>query len=425
MSKFIDEYIGYKVRLFPTKQQQKILYSYFAMNRFVYNLVIDIEEKHYNKYKAGEEKYKRKKYFELNALMTKLKQDKYIWLNNYNAESIKSAIKDCIVAYDKFDDESLFNGFPRFKSKVKSKKQFSVRADRLEISDNEIMISSIGKIKYCNSYGDEIIGSGNKNKVSKIRYLRFLNSRISFDGNYFYLSFSLEKDKTHQINSYWKYSNNEQWQEQESSEAIGIDVGLKRNKWFKDSTGHTVVRPDSTVLNNKIGRLTRKYQRQKKLNIKKNSSFMEQHPNGSKNMQKTLDKINKCYKKISNRRRNEVYEYSKFLLEKKPKTIVLESISVSEVMIHDNKEYNYHKAKINGLIQDAAIYESTKIIERKMINNGIPVIYADPHYPSSQLCSCCGYRQDIGRKNIYRCPECGNIIDRDFNAAINLAKLAY
>ena len=60
-----------------------------------------------------------------------------------------------------------------------------------------------------------------------------------------------------------------------------------------------------------------------------------------------------------------------------------------------------------------------------MTNNGIPVIYADPHYPSSQLCSCCGYRQDIGRKNIYRCPECGNIIDRDFNAAINLAKLAY
>lgn len=77
--------------------------------------------------------------------------------------------------------------------------------------------------------------------------------------------------------------------------------------------------------------------------------------------------------------------------------------------------------KINQMISDAALYESTMIIERKAINNGITVIRADSGYPSSQICSCCGYRQNIGRKEIYKCPNCGTIINRDLNAAINLA----
>lgn len=145
---------------------------------------------------------------------------------------------------------------------------------------------------------------------------------------------------------------------------------------------------------------------------------MEQHPNGSKNMQKTLDKINKCFKKISNRRKNTVYEYTTSLLKIKPKAIVMESISSKNMTIQNGNTFN-------KLVIDAALYESMVIIEKKMESNGIPVIYADSNYPSSQLCSCCGYKQNIGRKNTYICPNCGNTIDRDLNAAINLSKLAY
>ena len=46
-------------------------------------------------------------------------------------------------------------------------------------------------------------------------------------------------------------------------------------------------------------------------------------------------------------------------------------------------------------------------------------------YPSSQLCSRCGYQQKIGSKHTYSCPVCGLEIDRDLNAALNLEKLAY
>lgn len=416
-----DSYVGYKVRLFPTKEQEKLFYEYFGMNRFVYNLCIDLQEIQYNKYKNNEKQYKRLSYEKLNVLVTELKHKKYSWLKKYNAESIKSTVRDCSNAYKRYDNKSLMNSKPKYKNKSISKKQFSVRADRITISDKYITLSSIGDVKYCNSYGDKILGCGNKNKKN-IKYLHYSNPRISFDGEYFYLSFTIPKDNEHQINSYYNNYNNEQWQEKEYSEAIGIDVGLKNEKWFVDSTGETVERPDSSVLNKKIARLQRKYQRQKDANLFKNSSFMEQHPNGSKNMQKTLAKINKCFKKINNRRKNAVYEYTKTLLKKKPKAIVMESISINSMIIKDN---NKHSQTMNSLIRDAALYDSMMIIQQKMINNGIPVIKADENYPSSQICSCCGYRQNIGRAKYYRCPNCGTIIDRDLNAAINLSKLAY
>lgn len=426
-----DNYVGYKVRLFPTKEQEKTFYEYFKMNRFVYNLCIDLQEEHYiqeGQYKDIEDEletkiYKRLSPFILIKKLSKLKQEeKYSWLNNYSRSSVDGAIKDCCNAYKKYDNNNLKNGKPKYKSRIYSKKQFYVRNDRLSIKDKTIKIPSIGEVKYCNSYGKEIIGNG-YNKIVNEKYIHYYNPRISFDGLYFYLSFSITKDEKHQINSYWNYSNNEQWQEQEESEAIGIDVGLKNDKWFVDSTGNRIERPNSDSLNKKINRLQREYQRRKDVYKSKPSSYQEQHPNGSKNMQKTLEKINKCFKKITNRRRNVVHEYACSLLKKKPKAIVMESIS-SSTFVEDNTHIGIRKTKLDSMIYDAALYESMMIIENKMINNNIPVIKADSNYPSSQLCSCCGHQQNIGRAKYYRCPVCGTIIDRDLNAAINLKSLA-
>lgn len=415
-----DNYVGYKIRLFPTKEQEKIFYEYFGMSRFVYNLCIDLQEEQYKKYiNDKENNYRRLSSEKLGTIITKLKKSsKYNWLNRYNAESIKGIIRDCCNAYKRFDNN--ISGKPRYKNKDISKKQFYTRHDRLSIDNNFIKLSKIGKIKYCNSYGAEILGDSNKDKKNK-KYKHYSNPRISFDGLYFYISFTIPKDQEHQINSYWNYSNNKQWQEQEESEVIGIDVGLKREKWMVDSTGTKIERPNSDALNKKISRLQRKYERQKKVYSSKSSSYQEQHPNGSKNMQKTLAKINKCFKKITNRRKNVVHEYACSLLKKKPKAIVMENISSEKICIN----LKYNKNKMYSMMIDAVLYESMIIIEEKMTNNEIPVIRADNNYPSSQICSCCGYRQNIGKAKYYRCPNCDTIIDRDLNAAINLAKLAY
>ncbi len=415
-----NNFVGYKIRLFPSKEQEKIFYRYFGLNRFVYNFCINLQEEHYIKYeesKLKEKTYKRLSYKTLTGVFTKLrKTDEYFWLNKYSVDGLRGAIRDCCKAYKFYDSNSKHYHKPKYKSKIYSKKQFSVRGDTLSIKDDIVWIPSIGYVKYYNSYGNEIIGTGYI--YTKNKYVHYYNPRISYDGIYFYLSFNIP---TNHVNSYKHYLGNDDWNNQSYSESIGIDVGLKNEKWMIDSTGHTVKRPDSTALRKRINRLQRKYDRQKNTNLKRNSFFMKQHPYGSKNMQKTLTKINKCFKKITNRRRNTVHEYTKILLNKKPKAIVIENISVQNIL---NNHTNINDP-LSQLTYDAAISESINIIETKMINNNIKVIRADPDYPSSQLCSNCGHRQNIKRAKYFKCTECGTVIDRDLNAAINLSKLAY
>lgn len=420
-----ENFSSYKVRLFPTKEQKKIFYEYFGVCRFVYNLGINLEEQQYQDFKDGKTDRRRLYKLGLNNLFTHLKNnvDEYKWLKKYDATTLKIVLFDVEHAYDMCFNPNSTNRKPKYKSRIYSNKQFPVRPERLSIDEQYVRIPSIGYVKYCNSYGNKIVGSGHEVSPNRIN---FYNARVSFDGLNFYLSFSIPKDKNHNINSYQYYDGNTEWQSKESSDAIGIDVGLKREKWMVDSTGTKLERPDSSKLMKKINRLTRKLERQRKINKSKNRSFNDQYPDGSKNMQKTKAEINKCFKKITNRRRNAIYGYTKTLLDKKPKAIVMETISVANLLVHDNdKNCSYHKRKMNELVYDASLYESMKIIENKMRSNNIPVIYAESDYPSSQLCSNCGNRQDIGRRKIYKCPICGTIIDRDVNAAINLAKLAY
>lgn len=411
---------GYKVRLYPTKKQKKLLFEYFNMAKEVYNKTIELQEEQYMKYIIDdEEQYKRLSYFSLNKIFTELKNiEEYNWLNNYNADSIRGAIKDCCAAYSKYDNKSLKNKKPRYKTN-ESKKQFCTRPDRMVITNTYVKLSSIGEIKYCNSYNNEILGTGHE--VSP-NHLKYYNSRVSFDGINFYLSFSIKKDNKHQVHSYKRFQGNEKWQNKETYEnEIGIDVGLKNDNWLIDSTGRIVERPNSDKLRKRIVRLERKYQRQKDTNLKKNPNFFKYHPNGSKNMQKTLAKINRDYKKISNRRRDVVHKYTCDLISLKPKTIVMEGNLYNSITNVHRNDANIHRKKINNMNIDAALYETREIIERTAISNGISVIRADQYFPSSQICSNCGYRQNIGKRRTYECPNCGTTINRDLNAAINLA----
>ena len=79
---------------------------------------------------------------------------------------------------------------------------------------------------------------------------------------------------------------------------------------------------------------------------------------------------------------------------------------------------NKHLSKA---IQNQGFYEFRRQLEYKCAKKGISLIVADRFYPSSKLCSCCGnIKKDLKLSDrIYRC-KCGNIIDRDFQAAVNL-----
>ena len=410
-------HVEYIVKLDPTEQQIEIFNRYFEICKYVYNLGIDLQEEYI---KTHEGKYMR--LIDLNNHFNYLKNNnpKYQWLSKRglcDSTTMKLVLQDVVNAYEfERDPRRIKNHHPK-KKDDSSNLQFPTRPERMNIDEYEIRIPSIGWVKYYNSYGDEIIGTGkNDRKDNKYKYIHYCNSRISFNGIDYTLSFTIPIDINYNINSYNKYAGNPEWQQKPYSRAIGIDVGLRRDKWMVDSTGYTLVRPSSDKEDKKIEILNQKLDRQSIANDN----------NSTKNIEKTKVEINKYYKKKTNRRRNEINNYANRLLNLKPEAVVMESIKVENIVMHNNeKDYTSHKKRLNNLIQEASLYDSMQIIENKLTANGIPVYHVPADYPSSQICSRCGHRYKIKDTDIYECPNCGLVINRDYNAALNLASQAY
>ena len=419
-----DNYVGYKIRLNPTEEQIQVFNKYFGMVRFVYNLGINIQEEHYL---SGEGTYSTLSFYDMCKRITELKKVKgNEWISEYNINSIRIVLRDLKYGYKCFFEKR--NRHPKYKTKKKSKKSFPVRDDRLKIYKDKVYLSSIGYVNISGNVQNCILGDGNEYSKN-ITYLKYTGARVSYDGLHYYLSFSLPKDDTHNVHSYAKYGGNEEYIERESSESIGIDLGCKGYNWIVDSSGNRIELPDFSKEERKLKGLHKKFSRQLRTNAKRKRkpSFKQNQPvlyERTKNELKILAKINKYYKRIKNKRKNKVYEYCKALLELKPKSVVLEDFSTLSMIITDKtKRSNSHKNSYNYKLQESSIYETSKIISKTLDSNNIPIIFADREYPSTQICSRCGYRQKIGRRRYFRCPQCGSIIDRDYNASLNLASL--
>jgi putative transposase len=197
------------------------------------------------------------------------------------------------------------------------------------------------------------------------------------------------------------------------SNSIGIDVGCKGSNWIVDSNGSVVSLPDYTLENKKIKRLQRKLSRQ----IKERTN-PEIRSNNSK---KVISQIHKYYDRKINRRKSKLYDYiNREIIDKNPRIVVIENLDYSKLKTSRNFKKSARN-KINKQVYEASIYETHNIIQYMCKAHNIPIIKADAEFPSSQLCSNCGNRQKIGSKRVYKCPKCGLTIDRDLNAAINLA----
>ena len=116
--------------------------------------------------------------------------------------------------------------------------------------------------------------------------------------------------------------------------------------------------------------------------------------------------------RLTNIRKNYLNQTTSEIVSRKPRFICIEDLNVSGMM------KNRHLSKA---VQNQGFFEFRKQLEHKCRDKGIPLIVADWFYPSSKLCSCCGnIKKDLKLSDrIYKC-DCGNVIDRDFQASINL-----
>ena len=378
-----------KVRLNPNNKQFTKLFQYAGSARFAYNWAIDREEENHkqgNKFLSD---------MDLRKEFTQLKKlQEYKWLNEISNNVTKQAIKDACNAYKRF-----FKGqckYPKFKSKKHSTPSFYQDTGKIQFIDTHVKVEGFSMSKRRNKQKLNWIRLCEKRKIPTD--CKCLNPRFTYDGLYWYVSVSIEVDDNTDNTDNTLPSNEE----------IGIDLGIKDLAVCSDGNTYKNINKNQKVkkLEKKKRRLQRSVSR-KYCKNKKGDNYCK-----TCNIIKREKELLKISKRLTNIRHDYLHQTTSEIIKRKPSFICMEDLNVSGMM------KNKHLSKA---VQQQCFYEFRKQIEYKSNWNNIPVIIADRFFPSSKMCSCCGHiKKDLKLSDrIYKC-GCGNIINRDFQASLNL-----
>ena len=376
---------GFKTMIYPTKEQADKIIKFCNASRFAYNWAIALEEENYKnggKFISGYDLTKRFTQFK--------KQEGNEWLKEISGRALKVAILNATTSYDNF-----FKGrskHPKFKTKKRSKMSCATHEGTTIIEKKRIRCEKLGWI------------ASHKHNIPIGEGVKYYNPKLSFDGDNFWFSVSVE------IND---YNNNDK----EKTEPIGIDLGIKTLAVC--SNGKSYKKPNIKKHKKKLKRLQRKASRQyqKMLDESKKTKVKFSQLHKSRNLLKLESIIRKEYRKINNILTTNIHTITSELIKLNPSSIVIEDLNI------EGMRKNKH---LSEKINEAKFYEFRRQLEYKCKWNNVNLIIADRWYPSSKLCSSCGNRKKklSLSERIYVCKKCGCVIDRDYNASLNLKYLA-
>ena len=362
-----------RIRLYPNATQATQINKLLGCCRVVYNTCLARKMKSYKENKISENLATLGKFFH-NEL---LKDDNFVWLREQNTKVLKQAIIDMLNAYKNFFERH--TGYPKFKSKKDNKQscRFELRAiSRKNIYiDYKLSLANIKNVKFkCSKKYAEYL---QKHKAN-IRQATLTKLPC---GEY-WLSILVDGDLTHKV--------------KESHHTIGIDLGIK----------DFVVTSDGEVFEN--------------LHFKKNESKklirlqrqLSKKQNGSNNRNKARIKLAKAYKRITDRKQYYLHQVSNYLIDEN-QVICMEDLNVNGMLKNH---------KLAESIQELKLGEFRQMLEYKANWYGRKLVFVDRFYPSSKTCNHCGY---VNKKlklsdRQWICPDCGEIIERDYNAALNI-----
>lgn len=369
---------NYKIRLYPTKEQEENIYKHISYSRFIWNYMLDLLNKRYLN------KEKRLSGYDMIRLLTPLKKEEdFKWLNDVSVSTLQIVCTDLDKAFRLMFETNANR--PKFKSKKKSKLSYPVCQNRIFFSNGFIQIQKLGMVKY----KSDVVFPEGKNSM------KFINPRIINQNNKWVLSFSVEcESQVFDLNG-----------------RMGIDLGVKELAIVsyngKQMVFHNINKSRRVkTLKRKLVHLQRKAARKYRTNgnYEKSNAII-----------KTEQQIREIYYHLSKIRDNYIHQTTHQLVSLNPEIVTMEDLNVIGMM------KNKHLARS---IQEQYFYEFRKLMQYKCESRGIKLQFADRFYPSSKTCSCCGsIKKDLKLSDrTYKCNECGLIIDRDFNAALNLER---
>ena len=401
-----------KIRLKPTRDQESLMRWYSKVSRNYWNLLVDIDKRNNQGEfddilsKNGNETYHSKYY---DREVYKLSQTDYLKLAKVVVAKNSEVDKEQWSWYYQPNQSFIFAFIARELVKIRRRNKGKLnfrRVDKIQPNFNVCCCISSNKKRPSRIY----LKDDGKLQIPTLEVIKFGSVRedfdlsckkqvanISFDGKYWYLSYT-EDVKTKVVNL------------PEYTDGIGVDLGIKTLVTFSDGTRVPNIKTFRRVriLQKRLKRLQRKVSR--KYLINKCNKY-----NKTKNIIKLEKQMKLIHRSIRNIRINHIRKFVSVLVKKQPKYIAIEDLNVKGMM------KNKHLAKD---ITNCSFYTIREHIIRKATERDITIRLVDRFYPSSKTCSNCGtYKKDLKlSQRVYHCNHCQEKIDRDLNAALNIAK---
>ena len=355
---------SHRIKLYPSVSQEKLLRQSCGVARFTFNWAL-------NKWKEDYKNGIKQSAYSLIKHLNSIKKIEFPWMQETGKTCSQYAIHNVEAAFKKMWKEK--SGYPKFKKKglrdsfvaVENKQQFKQ-------NDFKIHIPRIGKIKCAENLRFE--GKVNNVVVKRIANMWFAIVNIEIE------------NKTIDIPTV-----------NENQVTVGIDMGIKSMMVLSDGT----IFENPKALKSNLKSLKR-LQRRLSKKIK-----------GSNNLKKQQIKVARKHYKISNIRNNAINKATSFIVNNYDK-IIIEDLNVSGMI---------KNRKLSQSISDVSFGEVARQLAYKSMWYGKEIVKVDRFYASSKICSNCNNKKEILKlsEREYKCFNCGLEIDRDLNAAINLA----
>ena len=375
-----------RVMLIPNNHQATRLFQFAGTARFAFNWALATENKNFE---AGGKFISD---YELRKMFAQFKNDSANkWLYTISNNVCKQAIKDAVIACQKFFKG--LAGHPKFKSRKRNRPSFYADPVKLQVTSTHVKLESISQSKRKARQRANWFRLAEHERIPL--NATYSKPRITFDELNWFLTVGVEAKAPKPAPS--------------TNDGIGIDVGMKDLAICSTDHAYKNINNTSRVrrLKKKVRRLQRKLSR-KYIKNKKGDSYQK-----TRNIVKSEKLLLRVTHRLTNIRTNYIQQVSTDIVKREPSFIVMEDLNVSGMM------KNKHLARA---IQEQKLAEFYRMMQYKCDWHGIRLITTDRFYASSKLCSVSGHKKpDLKLSDrIYRCEQCGTVINRDYNASINL-----
>ena len=354
---------GVKFRAYPNKEQKDLINRTLGCCRLVYNKGLDMRK---TAYAAG----KKPSYGQTSAMLTELKKtEAFSFLKEVDSIALQQSLRDLDRAFVNMFQKRAKH--PVFKSKRDTRQSYRTinQGDNIRIAGKYLKLPKLGYVKIKQSMEVGHINNVTVERTPTGKYFVVLN--VDFEPEF----------------------------RPNAGCMIGIDVGIK--EFYSDSNGNVVNNPK--YLEKSMRKLVRAQRR------------LSRKQKGSANRNRQRIRVARIHEKVTNQR-NDFLQKQSTMLVSENQTICIEDLNVKGMI---------RKHKLAQHIASCSWSKFFAMLEYKAVWYGNNIIKVPTMYPSSQTCSCCGYRNPLVKNlavRTWECPVCHTTHDRDKNAAVNILR---